>query len=402
MTEAMLDRAVDDIALRAHSRSIGRASLLLDEHFVIRWASENCLTLFGYTVSDLVGRTSTELVHPDDLGLVLEILDYETNADTSFRAGLPSRSTRLIRVIDRHGRPELMEAYLSNFLGDLDVGMILVDLQLPSQFRFTDDALAVSQTGAPIEEVLGLVLLRLTNGEPGQSAAMILDRNGTELVRSINVPSVADAVEMVTWDLALTPDVSVAPNGTLRVWSPFTPAHPIDIENAEKVARYAALVIAQRDAMGALEEAALHDPLTGVANRRSLETTLDERRRAGDSTLIAYLDLDGFKAVNDQLGHAAGDQVLATVANRLRSALRPEDVVARVGGDEFVLLLASATPVEALRSRLDSLLREPMTIGQTTVRISASIGFSTGLGDPDALLHDADTDMLSRKPVRSR
>jgi PAS domain S-box-containing protein len=330
MTTAMLDRALDDIALRAHSRSVGRASLLLDADFVIRWASENCSTLFGHHIDDLVGRTSTELVHPDDLGLVLEILTYEMQADTSQRAELPSRSTRLLRVLDQRGEPHWMEAYLSNFLTDPEIGLILVDLEVPSQFRHTDDALAASQTGAPIEEVLGLVLRRLTDGQPGQSAAAIFDRAGTPLVSSGNVSAVAAVAGGTTWDLALTPDVSVPPNGTLRVWSPYTPAHPIDMENADKVARYAALVIAQREMLGALEKAALHDPLTGVANRRALETTLDERCQAGHSTLVAYLDLDGFKAINDNFGHGVGDQVLATVADRLRSALRPEDVVARV------------------------------------------------------------------------
>jgi diguanylate cyclase (GGDEF)-like protein len=341
-------------------------------------------------------------VHPEDLGLVLEILAYEMHADTSLRAKLPSRSTRLLRVLDHSGESHWMEAYLSNFLTEPDIGMILVDLQVPSQFRHTDDALAASQSGAPINEVLGLLLQRLTDGQPGQSAATILDRQGVELVSSPNVSDIVGAAGTVTWDLALTPDVNSAVNGTLRVWSPYTPAHPIDIENAEKVARYAALVIAQRATLGALEEAALHDPLTGVANRRALESRLDQRYQSGNSTLLAYLDLDGFKSINDTLGHAAGDQVLAIVADRLRSALRPEDVVARVGGDEFVLLLASATPVEALRARLDTLLREPMRVGDHKVTISASIGFSTGVGDPDALLHDADTDMLARKPVRVR
>ncbi len=402
MTSAMTDRSLSDIALRAHSHAVGRASLLLDESLTIRWASDNCRAIFGHDLNELIGRTSTDLVHPDDLGLVAEILAYEMQADVSMRAALPSRSTRLVRVLASDGSAHLMEAYLSNFLGDPEIGMILVDLQVPSQFLYTDEALAISQTGAPLAEVLELVLLRMTNGQVGQVAAAIYDRVGKLLIASANLPTDVDAMTMVTWDVALTPDVSGSSNGVLRIWSPYSPAHPIDIENGQKVARYAALVIAQRAAFGALEQAALHDPLTGVANRRSLESALDARFRAGDSTLVAYLDLDEFKSINDQHGHAAGDRVLATVADRLRLALRPKDIVARVGGDEFVLLLASATPVEALRSRLDALLREPITVGDRVVSISASIGFSTGVGDPDSLLHDADTDMLSRKPARSR
>lgn len=402
MTSAMTDRSISDIALRAHSHSVGRASLLLDESLTIRWASDNCQAIFGQNGDGLVGRISTDLVHPDDLGLVAEILAYELHADVTLRAALPSRATRLVRVLTADGSPQLMEAYLSNFLADPEIGMILVDLQVPSQFLYTDEALAISQTGAPLTEVLSLVLLRMTNGQAGQVAAAIYDRAGRLLVGTANLPTEAQATTLATWDVSLTPDVSGTSCGTLRIWSAYTPPHPIDIENGEKVARYAALVIAQRAAFGALEQAALHDPLTGVANRRSLETALDARFQAGDATLVAYLDLDGFKSINDQFGHAAGDQVLATVADRLRLALRPEDIVARVGGDEFVLLLASATPVEALRSRLDALLREPISLGNLAVSISASIGFSTGTCDPDSLLHDADTDMLSRKPARSR
>ena len=86
-------RSIDDIALRAHGQALGRGSVLLDEHLVIRCASASCRSIFGYDPLALVGRSATELVHPDDLGLVAEILTYELTADVSFRAASSSRST---------------------------------------------------------------------------------------------------------------------------------------------------------------------------------------------------------------------------------------------------------------------------------------------------------------------
>jgi diguanylate cyclase (GGDEF)-like protein len=163
-----------------------------------------------------------------------------------------------------------------------------------------------------------------------------------------------------------------------------------------------------------------HDMLTGLPNRASLLERLraslaaDHQaadHRAGDGegragpgrTGIVFVDLDSFKAVNDTYGHLAGDALLRTVACRLRSAVGPCDVVARLAGDEFAVLctrIESAGTVERVAARVLAALAEPATIDGITVTITASAGVAVsgpGLTDPDRLLNASDIAMYAAK-----
>ncbi|WP_232291952.1 bifunctional diguanylate cyclase/phosphodiesterase [Frankia sp. QA3] len=163
-----------------------------------------------------------------------------------------------------------------------------------------------------------------------------------------------------------------------------------------------------------------HDMLTGLPNRASLLERLrgslaaDQRagdQRAGDGeglagagrTGIVFVDLDSFKAVNDTYGHLAGDALLRTVACRLRAAVRPCDVVARLAGDEFAVLctrIESVDTVERVAARVLASLAEPVTIDGITVTITASAGVAVsgpGLTDPDRLLNASDIAMYAAK-----
>ncbi|MBS1837825.1 MAG: PAS domain S-box protein [Actinobacteria bacterium] len=122
-----------------------------------------------------------------------------------------------------------------------------------------------------------------------------------------------------------------------------------------------------------------HDPLTGLANRGLLESWIDEHHD-GPRTALVYIDLDGFKDVNDTFGHAVGDQMLTVVASRLSSGSRQEDLVARLGGDEFVVACADIDPdhATALASRLVELIGEPVVIGDRIHVVGASAGLATG------------------------
>lgn len=156
-----------------------------------------------------------------------------------------------------------------------------------------------------------------------------------------------------------------------------------------------------------LERMAHYDALTGLPNRvlfaDRLELALRGARRRGRTLAVCYLDLDGFKPVNDRWGHRTGDALLVEIAQRLRSTLRDTDTVARLGGDEFVLLLGDlADAGEGLRllNRLLSAIAEPVSIAPGTLQVSASIGvtlFPDDDSDAETLLRHADEAMYLAK-----
>lgn len=130
-----------------------------------------------------------------------------------------------------------------------------------------------------------------------------------------------------------------------------------------------------------LRHRALHDPLTELPNRAlfrdRLEQTINRARRSGSGFALLYLDLKRFKVVNDSLGHAAGDQVLTQIASRLRRAVRDQDTVARVGGDEFTVLLTELDgrdDAERGTNRIVTALEDPVDLGRSTVPVEAAIG----------------------------
>ena len=161
-----------------------------------------------------------------------------------------------------------------------------------------------------------------------------------------------------------------------------------------------------RAATEALTEQAVRDPLTGLANRtlfdERLRGALSRDARTGGSTGVLFLDLDGFKDVNDRHGHAVGDAVLRAVAERLTAGVRPSDTVARLGGDEFVVLVEGATPagMSALVARLRDAVQEPLTVRGSTLDVGVSVGMALadeGSADPTSLVAEADKRMYAVK-----
>ena len=157
-----------------------------------------------------------------------------------------------------------------------------------------------------------------------------------------------------------------------------------------------------------LSHLALHDPLTGLPNRalvldRAEQMLARAARNPGTVAGALYIDIDGFKHVNDNLGHAAGDRLLTVAGERLQRAVREQDTVGRLGGDEFVVLVET-TPGEltadALADRLTETLREPVELGDAgkLFSVTASIGVASGsYATPDELLRDADLALYAAK-----
>jgi diguanylate cyclase (GGDEF)-like protein/PAS domain S-box-containing protein len=180
-----------------------------------------------------------------------------------------------------------------------------------------------------------------------------------------------------------------------------------DMQSA--LARQAAQILRRVRLQGELEHRALHDQLTGLANRKlleeSLEASIATSARSGRPLSLVFLDLDGFKTINDELGHRVGDRVLAEVAGRLQRTARAGDRVSRYGGDEFVVVCdeadAAAGEVIAERFRLE--VRRPLASVPARYTIAASIGVVTWIpqeGDTvsaDRLVRVADEAMYSSK-----
>jgi diguanylate cyclase (GGDEF)-like protein len=144
-------------------------------------------------------------------------------------------------------------------------------------------------------------------------------------------------------------------------------------------AQQVSLALADARAMEAMHEA-FHDPLTGLANRalllELLEQALEKPDPASSGVTVVYIDLDGFKAVNDSYGHETGDDLLRLVADRISRCLRSEDTAARLGGDEFVILLEDAVPAVGVEvaERIITALKEPFLIADREVFVAASAG----------------------------
>jgi diguanylate cyclase (GGDEF)-like protein/PAS domain S-box-containing protein len=180
-----------------------------------------------------------------------------------------------------------------------------------------------------------------------------------------------------------------------------------DVDFVQALANVLADAIQRRATEDEIRHQAVHDPLTGLPNRvlfvDRLGHALARLRRDSNAVAVLFLDLDHFKLVNDSLGHQAGDELLTSVAPRLRQILRPSDTVARFGGDEFGVLLEDIpTELEAadVAERINAAFARPFVIAGSEHFVTASVGIAIadrGNEEPDALIRDADAAMYRAK-----
>jgi len=186
----------------------------------------------------------------------------------------------------------------------------------------------------------------------------------------------------------------------------------VDREMARRLALQGALVVdsvrlrqAERRHLAEVTHRATHDGLTGLPNRSLLMERLHRAVTAAAPAALLLLDLNGFKAVNDTLGHQAGDALLDQVADRLRGIVRDADTVARLGGDEFAILLAGEPALaETIAARVHERLGEPFPIDGRPVQVGASVGMALHpqhAVDPETLLRYADAAMYQAKRHRT-
>jgi diguanylate cyclase (GGDEF)-like protein len=282
-------------------------------------------------------------------------------------------------------------------VGDVAVDWLVlhpdVTAYLPSVFP------NITWTGAAV--LYGLAAARQQTSDPDATHQSAAERSGPRTRRS---------------KVALLPLVAPVAVFGLLIDSQFGGPFFERIGLAAAAALVAILVLlrqalAQRDLLRAqsqLSHLALHDPLTGLPNRALIldrvEQALSRSRRQGDAVAVMFLDLDGFKTVNDTFGHAVGDQLLRAVSSRLTGALRESDTVGRLGGDEFVVLVQGdsldAGP-EVIAERIRQVLATPFHVGDAndlTIYTKSSIGIAVGSrATADELLRDADVAMYEAK-----
>jgi diguanylate cyclase (GGDEF)-like protein/PAS domain S-box-containing protein len=378
---------------------------VVDDGGVITYDAPSVATVLGVPPGSRVGTKALDHVHPDDRESVRQAI-------AAVRAEPRSPARLDVRVRDGDGAWRWCEAVITNLIDEPAVGGFVVNFSDISERRRATEALAQSEAS--------FRLLFASNPEPmwvvDAETLAFLEVNDAALRHygySRDQLLACRATDLVAPDDPLGPAAVLEPGGHRHV---IRDGRLIDVETTVHRLTFAgrpAVLVAVKDVTDrkALEDQlrhqAFHDPLTGLANRAlfrdRVEHALQRRRPAGRLVALLLLDLDGFKTVNDSLGHAAGDVLLEVVARRVADSLRSGDTAGRLGGDEFVALLDDVGGVReavAVAERIREALRAPVHLAGKEVFIRASIGIALHL-DPaegaDELLRNADAAMYAAK-----
>lgn len=390
----------------------------------IEWVSERITELSGWLPMDLVGRRIQDFDQavPDDplwsqmaaslpLGAAM-VFNGKIRCRDGSRRSTEVRLTVLefegrrvmvagAREVEARARVEARlrerDTTLTAVIGALRDGVLVVD---PDGIVTMANPRAAELAGLPLQQILDrpvLDVLDLRLDERGvpvpQSESPLLHTLATGEPVSGLIHGVRGSDPR--WLLVNTAPIVDPANGEIRG----AVATNADITELVK-------------ARAELESLASRDELTGLANRgtfqKRLEGALRNAEATGDHLALLFLDLDGFKRVNDTIGHSQGDELLQVAADRIAEQLRPDDFVARIGGDEFVILLpglgrklsAAATVAEDVAARVVECLSRPFDLERKVVRVSASVGITLSGGgnfEAEELLRRADLAMYAAK-----
>jgi diguanylate cyclase (GGDEF)-like protein/PAS domain S-box-containing protein len=357
-----------------------------------------------------------DLIHPEDRPRVLTAFELA-------KADGDSSDSVEFRMRHADGGWRTIEAMSTNLLHDPAIAGLVVSARDVTDRRRAEAELREAQErfrSAFEHAPIGMALMTLDGQlfRVNRAMVQILGRSTDELlrvgVRDLTHPDDHAAAAEVLGRL-LADEV---PSCQLELRYIHHDGHPVWVALSTSIVRdvngnplYFVLQledITERKASGeALAHQAIHDPLTGLPNRMLFVDRLgrDLSRAGGMHPRVAvlFLDLDRFKVVNDSLGHSAGDRLLVAVADRLSSAMRQDDVVARFGGDEFVVMCQNVTSIEAAEltaERLASVIAKPFALVEGEVFVTASIGIALSDGQnetPETLLRNADAAMYRAK-----
>ena len=380
--------------------------------------------LVGSTPEAVIGTRPADVTHPDDLRNLLvhgaRLLDREVDVfEIEARVSRADGEVRWCAVtctlaIDAYGHP-LFVSHLQDITDRKDAEAQLAVSQ--SRFRLLADSLPVGIhqrdrrgrliyvnqrwseiTGISEEEALGQDHLEIVHPDDRDrllEASQRLVGRGGDYHEQFRI---------------VRPDGGERWVSSRAVWLPDEAGRPLFyVGSLEDITGVLAAMEEQKRLESELAHRATHDVLTGLPNRALLLAEL--HRTVGDSgdgpVAVLFVDLDRFKSVNDELGHDVGDSLLREAAGRLADALRPTDVVARMGGDEFVVLCPDLDGFDAAVDVADRLLRalsrEPIVVGDRKIDVTASIGVTVSAPGaphhPEALLREADAAMYRAKAL---
>ncbi len=360
--------------------------LVIDSSFTVRSANTSALELLASTTSEIIGRAMPQLV---------DSLDRTRLADT-LRSASNGRSVDPIRVslsgAAREGSVEVTVRLPRNFIDNPNEQRLVVRLVEVSGRGSYETALdqAVQRFERTFQSSpIGMALARLDDGrivQANQALAEMLGRDIATLVgstlREFTHPDDARKAQPHRANLELGVAESFTIDQRYRHRDGeyvFTTTQVTTVPDERSMLAITQIedVTPQRYAEQQLHHASRHDDLTGLPNRTFIRHQLDERLATSTVNEVGVLvvDIDNFKAINEFLGHEAGDELLRTITGRLRAELRPEDLLARLGGDEF-LVVVSGDPAEAA-DRFRASVSRPLTIGADELFVTASIGYWT-------------------------
>jgi diguanylate cyclase (GGDEF)-like protein/PAS domain S-box-containing protein len=395
---------------------------VLDADARFTFVSTAAELMLGYEPASLIGEAAFDYVHPDDMEIAAAALtQIFEEFDQRPGEGVPIA----MRLIHADGSFVDVEVGSAPMLDDPVVRGIIIRARPMSGQQFLDRALEALVASSPLGEVLEFLVASLDHELTHAHATLVYDWDGETfgtcftgglpdlLVGGTDEPSTAlwqkamtegtvavyptlddlpahirDAAaaegQAALWIAPVTIGLDGAAPACIGIWRdvPGDPwvSHQVSLARAVRLTR---LAFERRRAEELLLHAALHDTLTGVANRAQFFDRLGAvpaaERRHHSSAAILYLDLDGFKSVNDTYGHKAGDLVLQTVTDRMLGAVRASDLVARLGGDEFAVLcidIANTAQATGLADRLIAAVAEPIDLGEGAVHVGVSIGIA--------------------------